>query len=64
MDRTEEYRANAARALDELKRTIDPLKRAKLRQIANAWTHIAKGQPASMDENFPPPPPGLPTRPH
>jgi len=42
MDRTEEYRANAIRALEDLRLATDPESRVRLLKIAKAWLLLAR----------------------
>ena len=58
MDRTEEYRANAARALEDLRIAADPESRLQFLKIAKAWLLLAREYP--LDDEPPRAPPTAP----
>ena len=62
MDRTEEYRANAIRALEDLRLATEPESRLRFLKIAKAWLVLAREYPLD-DECEPPSASAPPTAP-
>ena len=64
MDRTEQYRANAARALEALEVASDFEGRVRLLNLAKAWLLLANDAEIEESDKLPRPQRGLPASRH